>query len=467
MNCRIPGWRKYRLEYLSVIVLLIYVFLTICYQDVTVAPRFGIDFVESLFDGEPLSFYYNSNLAGYNVEGANYDIGYFILYGIWDLPITILKHTIGINTASAGCLLWYKLPLVIAFLAVIREILALAHMMNVDAERDAEIILITMTTATFFYPVWIACQCDILPILLCLMATRTLFQDNTRKCILWFALALLVKPFALFWMILAVLYHNRSLVRIAIECICACLPLLITRMAYEYSPSHPHARQPALSENPAAFWDVTLPLGNNASASIFILIFLLLCIAAYMHRSDLSQQRDRIGFLMLLYVLWTTFVFSVSVAPYWIVYLAPVTVLLLILCNDTDLLLFELLGGVTLIVHHILLTPWVYGGGKTYYDLIFHGLFHDEEQAASGATVAGLVRAFNIQSYESIMNAISLGCYVAIGYIAYRRLLIKQSETTNENAGSVPMRIAIDLRVLALYGFICATLIVLIHILRG
>lgn len=467
MNYRIPDWRKYCLEYLSVIVLFIYVFLTICYQDVTVAPRFGVTFVESLFDGEPLSFYANSNVAGFNVEGANYDIGYFILYGIWDLPVTILKHTIGIDTASAGCLMWYKLPLVIAFLAVIHELLAIAHLLGADHKHDAEIILITITTATFFYPVWIACQCDILPILLCLAATRALFLNNVRQSILWFALALLVKPFALFWMLLAVLYHNRNLVRIVKECVCACLPLGITRLAYEFSPSHPHARQPALTENPAAFWDVTLPIGNGSSASVFIIVLMLVFIAAYIHRSDLSQQRDRIVFLLLLYIMWTSFVYTVSVAPYWIVYMAPVTVLLLALCNDADLLLLDLLGGATLIVHHILLTPWVYGGGKTYYDLLLHGLFTDEEQAASGATVAGIIRAFNIQSYEPVINAVSIGCYAAIGYIAYRRLVDGRSVKTDHESYVISTRVAIWIRILFLYAFIAATLITLIHILRG
>ena len=51
--------------------LLVFSYLTMCYMDVTVAPRFGVTFIESLFDGKPLSFYANSNMLGINVEGAN------------------------------------------------------------------------------------------------------------------------------------------------------------------------------------------------------------------------------------------------------------------------------------------------------------------------------------------------------------------------------------------------------------
>lgn len=467
MNCKFVNIRKYRLEFAAIAVLLVYIFLTMCYQDVTVSARFGVTFVESLFDGEPLSFYYNSNNAGFNVEGANYDILYFIIYGIWDLPVTILSHTIGLDTASAGCLMWYKIPLIAAMFAAIYEICQIAHDLGVDEERDAEIVLISMTTATLFYPVWIACQCDILSILPCLVATRALFQDNIRKSVLWFALALLIKPLVIFWMILAVVYYNRNLIRIAVQCIVAIVPLVITRLAYEFSPSHPHARQPALSEDPSNFYNVTIPIGGGATVSVFILLFLLLCIAAYMHHTNITARQDRIAYLMLLYALWIGFLYFVSIAPNWIAYAAPITILILVLCNDADILLLELVGGLALMIHHILLFPWVYGGGMTYYYLILGGLFSDREQAASGATVAGIVRTFNIQSYEPIVNAASLGCYLAIGYIAYRRLYKGQHAPTEKESGVLTTRVAIWLRILCLYGFVAATLIVLVKILRG
>lgn len=467
MKCQLPDIRKYRLEYICIAVLFVYVFLTMCYQDVTVAPRFGIDFVESLFDGEPLSFYYRSNLAGYNAEGANYDIGYFILYGIWDLPITILKHTIGIDTASAACLMWYKVPLILALLVSIHELLALSHLLGVSSDRDAEIMLITLTTATVFYPVWVACQCDILPITLCLIATHALFEDHTRQALLWFALALLVKPFAVFWLILAVLYCNRNILVIGIKCVLAAVPFLVTRLAYEYSPSHPHARQPALTENPDVFWDLTIPIGNDSSVSVFILLFVVICIAAYLHRGAMTARKDRIGFLLLLYAMWTGFVFTVSVAPYWIAYAAPAIILLLVLCGDADLLWLDLVGGLALIAHHILLTPWVYGGGMTYYYLIFHSLFSDREQAASGATVAGILRRFNIQSYDPVVNAVSLGCYLAIGIIAYRRLFLERPVPADTKNAARSTRIVLWFRILALYGFVAATILVLLTILHG
>lgn len=467
MKCHLQGIRKYRLEYIAIAVLFVYVFLTMCYQDLTVSARFGVTFIESLFDGEPLSFYYNSNNAGFNVEGANYDILYFILYGIWDLPITILAHTIGIDTASAGCLMWYKIPIILALLASVYEICQLAHLLGVDPDRDAEITLIALTTATFFYPVMIACQCDILSILPCLIATNALFHDNIRKSILWFAMALLVKPLVVFWMILAVLYYHRNIVLVVLDCLVAVMPLAITRLAYEFSPSHPHARQPALSEDPTIFYSLGLPIDNNATASIFILLFLGLCIVAYLHRGGLCSKQERMKFFLLLYALWIGFLYTVSLAPNWIAYAAPITVLIIVLCNDADILLLELIGSLALMVHHMLLRPWIYGGGMTYYYLIFHGLFTDREQAASGSTVAGIIRAFNIQSYEPIINAISLGCYVAIGCIAYRRLYKETPVAADTDRGVISTRVVLWLRILCLYGFAAATIGALLKILNG
>lgn len=467
MKCHLQGIRRYRIEYICLAVLLVYVFLTMCYQDLTVAARFGVTFVESLFDGEPLSFYYNSNNAGFNVEGANYDILYFILYGIWDLPVTILAHTIGIDTASAGCLMWYKVPIILALLASIYEICQIAHLLGVDPERDAEITLIALTTATFFYPVMIACQCDILSVLPCLIATRALFEDNIRVSVIWFAISLLIKPLVVFWMILAVLYYHRNIVRIVLDCIMAVLPLAITRLAYDCSPSHPHARQPSLSEDPSIFYQLGLPIDNDATASVFILLFLGLCIIAYLHRGSVQAKQDRLKFLLLLYALWTAFLFTVSIAPNWIAYAAPITVLLVVLLGDADVLLLEFVGSMALMVHHMLLRPWVYGGGMTYYYLVMGGLFSDREQAASGSTVAGILRTFNIQNYEPIVNAVSLGCYLAIGYIAYRRLYKEEPVQTDTKPGVISTRVVIWLRILGLYGFVAATIVALMKILRG
>jgi|GEM_PF-1590851 len=471
--------------------LLIFSYLTMCYMDVTVAPRFGVTFIESLFDGKPLSFYANSNMLGINAEGANYDMGYFILYGIWDIPVYLLNHFFGVDTGSAGCLLWYKLLLVIFLFASIWQIRAITELCgagvtggisgNKPDESSAaglnlshgdDLTLLYLTAPTIFFPVFVACQCDIMPIFFSLAATRRFMQGQYRQCIGLMAIAMTFKPFPLFWLLLLILYKNRNPFKIIFDFACGCSLFVLSRLLYKYSPSFPDARQAAMTEDPKTFFAVTFPAGAG-EVSVFFVAVLLIYIVAYAHQSRSENKgeeaaaqamsvtgsdhyRDNQKLLLCLYGIWTSFVLFVPMPPYWSIYFAPAAVLLIYLCQDETMMLVELIGSAALTATYILDFSWVYGGGRTFYYLLLHGLFENEQQAADGNTIAGLLRAFNIQSYEPILNAIYAACFIYIGISAYKKLMNKENVTTDINESGLKMNFA--LRLLFLYGFVLVTL---------
>ena len=108
-----------RSDVLAGMVALLVCFFTMYYADITVTSRFSLIFLDSLFDGSPLSFYSNALASGIAPEGAVYDIGMYIIFAVWNLPVWILQKTARLNAMSVGALLWVKLlPVLCAFLSM-------------------------------------------------------------------------------------------------------------------------------------------------------------------------------------------------------------------------------------------------------------------------------------------------------------------------------------------------------------
>lgn len=412
--------RKVSLHKIWMIFLFGFATLLMFYQDGTVGPRFGLYFLDSLFDGKPFSFYGVALQAGINEEGANYDIGFYLLYGLWELPIWIFRHFAYINETSPLCLIWYKLlPVLFLFHSakLIRDIAELLGFTYETQKVCSEWYLFSPLT---FFPIFVACQCDIIPLTLCLAATKYWMKGDFHKPLILFACAMLTKPFAIFWLLLYCIMENRKILQILGNFLFCVFPMLIFRFLYYFSPSFPAARRPAKSENISLFLDSSVPLGSGA-LSLFVFTLLILYLYAWMNphftssKTDSKQAHNR-SIVFLLWSIWLSFILFVGVAPYWIIYFAPFSILILPYCHDSTKAAFlDLTAGSALILHFIFIYPWVYGGSMTYGYSFLSRIASNAHIYESGITLAGVLRTFRIDRLLPAITALYTASWLICG----------------------------------------------------
>ena len=104
--------KPYRLEFIIVILSLLFFYLTYFYTDVAITTRSGIDFWTYLFQGEITHFYdLSKNMTFYDTLhcDALYDFTIYIIFALWDFPLWVIEQTLHIDALySTGCLLWAK-----------------------------------------------------------------------------------------------------------------------------------------------------------------------------------------------------------------------------------------------------------------------------------------------------------------------------------------------------------------------
>ena len=91
-----------KIDRLFFISALLFSFLTMYYVDITVTSQFGLVFIDSLFDLKPFGFYANALNTGIAPEGAVYDIGAYVIFGIWSVPVWILNRLFGVSVLSVS-----------------------------------------------------------------------------------------------------------------------------------------------------------------------------------------------------------------------------------------------------------------------------------------------------------------------------------------------------------------------------
>ena len=462
--------------------LCVYCVLTVCYADLTVSARFGVTFVDALFDGKPLSFYHLANLAGITHEGAIYDIGYYILYGLWDFPVWVLHKLTGLATDNTWCLIWYKGPLVIFTVLSALETVKMAESCGVIGKytegREAalqekqKIILLYITSVTVFFSVFISCQCDVIPLYFVLKGTNYYFEDRRWSFLAMFSAAMSMKPFPVFWLALLIVFRQKRLDRIIADCLLGSGGFIISRVLYYFSPSFPAERQKAMTENPLLFLNVMIE-GGRGKISLFFAVLVLILIFAFADKCDIHSIVSRKKLMVYLYCVWGAFIIFTGAVPYWTIYFAPASVLVVYMLHSDAAMLTDLAVNIALAVTFILRYTWVYGGSMTYSYLLLKPLL-TEEMAADGNTVAGILRHFYMQEFEPMFHAIVFAGMLYIAYSAFKT--IHNEGNGAMSGGKAQKEAAIEesnvkdympLRILFLCGFVAMTLVALWTTLMG
>lgn len=400
----------------------VFCFFIFYYADITVTARFSMIFIDSAFDGHWLSFYDNALASGIAPEGAVYDIGTYVVFALWGFPIWILNRFFSVEVLSVGSLLWFKTLLVVLTGWSLKILIDVALELEVHEKVRKMMPILFLTSSVTFFPIMIAVQYDIISVLLMLKGVLVFLRyKEKKKYIVFFAGAMLIKPFALFPFVALVLLREKKIIKIIRNICIGCLPLLACKLFYSFSPGYQESSGDFLTNMLPNLFSLTLPTGYF-DFSVFMLLLFIVYIYCYGYKEEYTTRAKR-TVVLILGAIWLSFCVFMGISPYWSIYLAPFLVLMICLNKHINFAaILELVFNLFMTVVFIMKYPWVYGGQKAFSYLLLKSLYDRITLINEPATVAGLLRKVGCEALLPAIMAMVLASSIYLFFITVKSI---------------------------------------------
>ncbi len=401
----------------------IFAYATMCYADITVTSQFGLVFIDSLIDLKPFSFYANALSSGIAPEGAVYDIGAYVIFGIWSIPIWILNKLFGLSALSTVSLLWYKMLVLVALGGSIYYLYNISKIISCSNKIAAYSVLIYMLSATIFMPVFVVAQYDILALLFLLQGVYWYLKDDNRKFLIAFAIAMVIKPFPILLLLLMIVWKDKNILIIIKKLMQGCSLFVICKLLYMTNSEYRNSAGSFMKSHSNSLFEFGID-GGAGTISYYVLTLLIVYAYAFLQKKGSTKK-----LIILMFVIWAAFCSFVDIYPYWIIYIAPFMVMVVcVICYDNNnLLIFDLVANVCMIVALIINYSWVYGGSSTYNYLVLKNMCN-VDSSAGGVTIGGILMHLKLDNLLPAINACCFGSLLIIGFVAWRHAELDSKE---------------------------------------
>lgn len=407
-------------EKLSLVIIILVMMFTMFYADITVTARFSMTFLDSLFDGRFASFYINALESGIAPEGAVYDIGIYIVFAVWGLPIWVLYRLFNIDVMSIGCLLWFKLLLVLFTMGVVLTLKRIVLKLGFGEKVGQYVCYLSSLSLLFVFPILVAAQYDVIPVFLMMFGILSWLEHDRKKCLVGFAIAFTMKPIAILTYVLLLLLEEKRIRYIILKAIISMIPVLTCKGIYLLNPLNSDSNNIFLAGKISDLLNVSVPAGNGGF-SLFFLVAATIYIFAYLQMLTGDVESDGKRFIWFAFLLWADFSLFLEVAPYWIIYMAPFLILILFYNEkriNTSLLL-DLIVNVGVIFSMIVSYSWVYGGEKTFSYLILRPIYNSINPD-NIPTVCGTLRRLQLTMLQPMVNSVVIAAVIVLAYLSYK-----------------------------------------------
>ena len=462
--------RSRQIEWAIIAAVLAFMTLTMYYADIVVTSQFSLVFIDSLFDGKFASFYNNALATGIAPEGAVYDIGTYLVFAIWGLPVWILEKLFQIDVVSIVSLLWFKLLLVAFAIGSVWWLKKIAMQLGFREKIAGYIVQLFSVSLLFVFPILVSAQYDVIPLFFMLWGISKWLDNNRKGWLLAFAIAFVMKPFALFTFIIMVIIDEKRVSHIFTTGLIAALPLLVCKGIYMLNPVSAVSNNDFLMVMYTKLMDVYIPAGNG-NLSLFLLGLFLVYIAVYLFKPKENRVANGQWLIWYSFLVWALFCILVPIYPYWIIYLSPFLVLVIFFAaaHLRLSLIADLLINISLIFILIVQYPWVYGGESTFGYLLLKPVY--EKAAGNGiSAVNDIISRFKLYNFQPAFQALLFAMIITVAYLSYQALKDGDSnpddrentEDIKDKEEAMMRRVHIWLRVAVLFAFsgLCLFLLV-------
>lgn len=322
-----------KLEWILLISIAVVLFTSHTYNDIVITTRHGINLWNALFDGRIFDFYsYNSQAVSGNViytapQNASYDFASYIVFALWNFPLWVMEKFFKVDVMnSIWCLMWSKAMLVffLGLSAKIMHKICLEMKMNENLSRWC--VFSYLSSAFVLSSLFIMSQYDIISLSFMLIGLLMYFKEKKGRFLLWFAVAISFKFFALFIFVPLILLFEKRILHIFKYFIAGISITVLFKLLFlhDVATKSSGTFQLDMLKNLAKN---SLPL-SNGNISIFFLLTALLYIFCYFKNIRDLEELYKFG-VYISFLAFAIFFASVYTFPYWIILITPFTSLLI------------------------------------------------------------------------------------------------------------------------------------------
>ena len=336
-NTRLATWfrkteRPFRIEWI-VLGLFAFLFLiSYTYGDIIITTRHGMRLWDCLFQGRFLDFYhYNAAAETQNSvfstpQSAAYDFTIYLIFALWNLPLWILEKLFSIPaTENFFCLIWPKLLLIFTALLSAKSIRRIARLLDLGELAERWAPFLWCSSVLVCSSLLMISQYDILSLFFILLGLEAYLKLDTKKFILFFAIATSCKYFALLIFLPLVLLRWKKVWQILAFTASSFALTLFWKALFLLAPQGA-VSQPSLVESLFSAFTVNSQTVGLYPVSLFFLAIIAVCIFAYSRNDTPAQQGKSALYVSAASMLG--FLALTQIYPYWSILATPFLVLL-------------------------------------------------------------------------------------------------------------------------------------------
>jgi len=402
-------------------------------------------------------FFTNFSIRFLGCNQLQYGIVQQWLCQLWVLPVNLVFRFVRFEPGNTGLIIWYKLSMTFVMTLCMSEMLKLAEVLKISKERAKWMLILFTSSILVALPVFHIAQTDILYAYFTLIGLRAYFEENNKKFMLLFAMAISCKGIAVVAFIPLVLLREKRILYIFRDSLIGVsiflgervwykivdkLDRLITGRTVQYTSMETVVKQipTSATSNTTVVATVEKTLDDMSEgffshfyykslyfefpairkgymASVLVASFVLLCIWCYVQKKEESELMMRKA-LFAISVAWLIFFANASPSPYWIVAMYPTWFLLFFERPDrikTNLLLHNVYT-LSMFLVYVVNTDWVYGGSSNLDHLLLKWMLKPDHDSVNGPYVARYLNNMGIEKYMIII--VSVCWAAAVGLIA-------------------------------------------------
>jgi len=346
------------------------------WYDMAFAAQWSDELLDCIFTGRPFDFYGSvlAKVAAGDYVGPTlknepiapvYNILVYIVLAVWELPLYITKHIIPIPTPTYELILeiWGRLLNIILSCVCFIQITKLSEFLMKDKAKAKWAGFYFISSPILIYCVIIRNNLDIIPALCIILALKQYFQKKYISFSLLMAIACCFKVMPVFVAIPLLLFAEKRIVKL-IQYLGLTLSLLAVTIIIPTLADPGYTVTQNLIVSGDAFSSYifkTYITGGTSNYSVFLLIFFLICVLAYIIKP--SERNMPVYSLLFGFASLSTFFMFVKWHPQWILLLLPFITLIVFSLIDFEfgiLLDMALTLGFLVTSIFIHLTEWVF-----------------------------------------------------------------------------------------------------------
>ena len=404
-----------KIEWIFLIILFLFLFVNFMFPDIILTTNHPISFYDLLFKNDLIHFYSENYIINgpLGTTFMTYDFPIFAVMGLWNIPLLLLQKIFNFIWYNNFFSILYAKSILILFsiltLWIMKKILILLKKEKNDISWYNFLFI---SSPIFLMVIGLFAGYDIISIFFSLVGIYYYLQNKDKQFLLFFAIAISLKLFALILFIPLLLLKYKKLGKIVLYLAISLSILVFSKIIYMNAPMYQESLN-SFNDGMITYLMTNNFAGSFSNVSIFAIIYTIICIWCYLKEYKGKETLEKYTMYIGLVVMGAFCTF-VTIHPQWFILILPYLCYFLIENKEERYqnVLLEIVYVVSILLVLITHYTWVFCP-TLLYRMLINNLFPLETISTHMPLIARL------NEYLPLLSGVSIACFIAILYLNF------------------------------------------------